>query len=156
MVSRVPSRQRNAPVQRETDHRMLKRLALLLFCGLVLAGGFVYAGVQHFGALRLGYETEKLRLIRDNLEEEQRRLLSTRETAASPGRLERAARQLGLQPLQAAQIAILSFNETASPGDVSSTNSALTAGSSASAKRDHAAIKRDSRSQAREVRRQPK
>lgn len=104
MVRRIPSTQRNAPVVRERDPWALVRLALLLMCGLVLAGGFVYAGVQHFAALRFGYQTENQRSIREEETELQRRLLLEREAAASPARLERAARQLGMQPIQAAQI----------------------------------------------------
>ena len=104
MVRRVPSKRRNAVVLRERDRDALKRLGLLLACGLVIACGFVYAGGQHFAALKLGYQTEKLRTIRDELTEEQHRLLLEREAAASPLRLERAARRLGMQPLQAAQI----------------------------------------------------
>jgi len=104
MVRRIPSTQRNAPVIRERDPRALVRLALLLLCGLALAGGFVYAGVQHFAALKLGYRTENQRKIREEQTEQQRRLLLQREAAASPARLERAARQLGMQPIQAAQI----------------------------------------------------
>jgi cell division protein FtsL len=116
MVRRVPSKQRNVIVQREPEQGALKILALLLMCGLVLAGGFVYAGGQHFGALSLGYKTEKLRKSRDELAEQQRRLLSEREAAASPGRLERAARQIGLQPMQAAQINPLkSFSGSVAP-----------------------------------------
>lgn len=104
MVRRIPSRQRNAAVARERDQGLQVRLGLLLVCSLALAGGFVYAGVQHFAALRLGYETENLRRVRDQLAEDQRRFLLEREAAASPARLERAARQLGMQPLQSAQI----------------------------------------------------
>ena len=104
MERRVPSKQRNAVVLRERDRDALKRLGLLLACGLVIACGFVYAGGQHFAALRLGYQTEKLRSVRVELTEEQHRLLLEREAAASPLRLERAARRLGMQPLQAAQI----------------------------------------------------
>jgi hypothetical protein len=59
MVRRVPSKQRNVVVRREPERGALNRLALLLICGLVLASGFVYAGGQHFGALNLGYKTEK-------------------------------------------------------------------------------------------------
>jgi cell division protein FtsL len=103
-MRRVPSRYRNTPVVREREQGALVRLALILGCGLILAGGFVYAGIQHFGALRLGYQTEKLRAQLDNAREEQRRLMLAREAAASPARLERAARQLGMQPLQASQI----------------------------------------------------
>lgn len=104
MIRRVPSRQRNAPVARERDQDALLRLGLLLLCGLTLAGGFVYAGVQHFAALRIGYQTENLRRVRDQLAEDQRRYLLEREAAASPARLERAARQIGMQAVQPAQI----------------------------------------------------
>lgn len=104
MLRRIPSRQRNAPVVRERDRGMLGRLAMLLFCGLILAGGFVYAGVQHFAALKIGYETENLRKIRNALVEEQHRFQLEHDAAVSPARLEQAARQLGMQPMQAAQI----------------------------------------------------
>ncbi len=104
MVRRIPSRQRNARIARERDRGAILRLGMLLLCGLTLAGGFVYAGGQHFGALRLGYETENLRKVRNELAAEQQRFLLEREAAASPARLERAARQLGMQPMQAAQI----------------------------------------------------
>jgi cell division protein FtsL len=77
---------------------------LLLFCGLGLASGFVYAGRQHFAALKYGYETENLRRERDQLVDQQRRLLLEREEAASPIRLERAAKQLGMQALHPGQI----------------------------------------------------
>ena len=103
-MRRVPSRHRNAPIVRERDRGALKRFSFLLACGLVLAGGFVYAGGQHFAALRLGYQTEKLRNALSEARENQRRLAAQKEIAASPARLERAARQLGMQPMQPAQI----------------------------------------------------
>jgi cell division protein FtsL len=91
-------------VARERDRGAFLRLGLLFLCGLTLAGGFVYAGVQHFAALKLGYETQNLRKVRDSLAEDNRRFLLEREAMASPVRLERAARQLGMQPMQASQI----------------------------------------------------
>src|SRR5205807_9252010 len=103
-MRRVPSKHRNRLAPRQKEQGALSRLALLLLCGLVLASGFVYAGVQHFGALRLGYETEKLRGDLDKAQEEQKRLLMAREAAVSPIRLEQAARQLGMQPMMPAQI----------------------------------------------------
>jgi len=103
-MRRVPSKHRNAPVVRQRDRGAVKRFLVLLACGLVLAGGFVYAGGQHFAALRLGYQTEKLRNALTAARKEQRRLTVEKEIAASPARLERAARQLGMQPMQAAQI----------------------------------------------------
>ena len=105
-MKRVPPAQRNSAVRRERDPRSLSRLASLLFCGLVLAGGFVFAATQHFAAVRYGYESEKLRCERVRLLEEQRRLLLERERAASPARLEAAARELGLQPVRPEQLLV--------------------------------------------------
>lgn len=104
MIRRVPSKQRNTLVKRERDPRALTRLALLMFGGLFLAGGFIYAGGRHFAALKLGYETERLRNALNAAREDQRRLTLEREAAASPARLELAARKLGMQPMQPAQI----------------------------------------------------
>ncbi len=104
MVRRVPSKHKNARVTREYDRDALTRLSLLLVCGLVLAGGFIYAGGRHFASLRLGYQSQKLRAELENQKEEQRRLILERESASSPVRLERAARQLGMQPMVASQV----------------------------------------------------
>ena len=104
MVRRLPSKQQNANVVRAADRTAQTRLALLLLCGLVLAGGFLYACGLHFAALRYGYQTESLRREREQLLQEQRRFLLEREEAASPARLERAARQLGMQPMQPGQM----------------------------------------------------
>jgi hypothetical protein len=104
MIRRIPSKQRNALIAREPEPDVFLRLGLLLVCGLALSGGFVYAGRQHFAALKYGYETENLRRERDQLVEAQRRFLVEREEAASPMRLERAAREIGMQPLQPAQV----------------------------------------------------
>ena len=104
MIRRVPAKHRNARIAREKDTEAFLRLGLLLVVGLGLACGFVYAGRQHFVALRYGYETETLRRERDQLSDQQRRLILQREEAASPVKLEQAAKRLGMQPLQAAQI----------------------------------------------------
>jgi cell division protein FtsL len=104
MVRRVPLKHRNARVARDYDRDAVSRLVLLLVCGLVLTGGFVYAGGRHFAALRIGYQTQKLRAELESAREEQRRLTLAREAAASPVRLERAARQLGMQPMLASQV----------------------------------------------------
>ena len=108
MARRVPQRQRvrqrHVRIDREKRNEVFIRLGLLLFCGLGLASGFVYAGRQHFTSLNYGYKTQELRRERDRLAEEQRRYLLQREAAASPIHLEQAAKRLGMQPLQAAQI----------------------------------------------------
>ena len=115
MVRRLPSKQRNALVTQPADRTAQSRLALLLLCGLVLAGGFLYAGGLHFAALRYGYQTETLRREREHLIEEQRRFLLEREAVASPARLERAARQLGMQSMQPGQMDPLRAARTRSP-----------------------------------------
>ena len=103
-MKRVPSKQRNFVIHRERDRAALKRLALMLLCGLVLAGGFVYAAGQHFSALQFGYEGEKLRAEKAKLLDQQHRLLLEREVAATPARLESAAIGLGMRAVQSAQI----------------------------------------------------
>jgi hypothetical protein len=115
MVRRLPARRRNALKAQRSDRTAQTRLALLLLCGLVLAGGFLYAGGLHFAALRYGYQTETLRREREHLLEEQRRFLLEREEAASPARLERAARQLGMQPIQPGQMDPLRAARNRSP-----------------------------------------
>jgi len=81
---------------------------LLLFCGVVLACGFVLAAKQHFAAVQYGYQNESLRHERQKLQEERRRLLLEKEQASSPARLEPAARQLGLKPATSGQIGSVS------------------------------------------------
>ena len=66
-MKRFPEHQLNAKVRRSRDTAALSRLALLLVCGLVLAGGFVFAAKQHFAAVLFGYENESLRTVRKRL-----------------------------------------------------------------------------------------
>lgn len=105
-MRRLPLNQTNYFVHRERDMRALSRLALLLFSGLLLTGGFIFAAGQHFAAVQYGYESEKLRHEREQLVEKQRRLLLEREEASSLVRLETEARKLGLQPVAPSQIEI--------------------------------------------------
>jgi cell division protein FtsL len=111
-MRRLPAHQLNYTIRRERDWPALRRLALLLVCGLMLAGGFVYAAGQHFAAVSYGYQTETLRREQAQLLEEEQRLLLEREQLVSPARLESEARGIGLQPVQAAQLGTLS-NATA-------------------------------------------
>jgi cell division protein FtsL len=104
-MKREPLNHPNFTIFRERDSRAMSRLALLLLSGLILAGGFIFAAGQHFAAVRFGYEGEKLRRDRDQLVEQQRRLMLAREEASSPSRLEDEARKLGLQPVAASQVA---------------------------------------------------
>ena len=104
-MTRVPSKQRNSKIHRDRDVRALSRLALLLFCGLILASGFVFAAQQHFAAVQYGYKSEGLRSERERLLAEQQYLRAQKERAVAPARLELQARELGLKPLLASQVA---------------------------------------------------
>ena len=103
-MKRFPEHQLNTKVRRSRDVTALSRLALLLFCGLVLAGGFVFAAKQHFAAVQYGYQNESLRTERKKLREENQRLALERERATAPDKLEPAARKLGLKPARPGQI----------------------------------------------------
>ena len=103
-MKRVPSKQRNSRIQRDRDVRALSRLALLLFSGLILAGGFVFAARQHFTAIDYGYKSEGLRRERARLLEEKQQLMLKREQAFAPARLALEARELGLKPIEASQL----------------------------------------------------
>jgi hypothetical protein len=105
-MKRLPPNQTKNAVRVERDRKTLSRLVVLSLSGFFLASGFVFAAQQHFAAVRFGYDSEELRNEHVRLLEEQRRLLLMREQASSPARLEAAARELGLQPLQASQIAV--------------------------------------------------
>lgn len=103
-MKRFPEFQPNAKVRRARDTTALSRLALLLFSGLILAGGFVFAAKQHFAAVQFGYQSEELRAERKKLMEENDRLKLERDRAIAPDKLEPAARRLGLKPATPGQI----------------------------------------------------
>jgi hypothetical protein len=77
---------------------------LLLASCLLLAGGFIYAVRLRILAVDYGYKTEALRREREQLLDEQQRLLLALEESSSPAQLEQAGRGLGMQPARAAQI----------------------------------------------------
>jgi cell division protein FtsL len=110
-MQRLPLRQLNTRVHRELDLRELSRLLMLLGCGFLLAGGFVFAARQHFAAVQFGYQSESLRHEQQQLLAEQQRLLLEKEQVSSPARLESAALQLGLKPLKARQVGTQRANE---------------------------------------------
>jgi len=111
---RVPAEHRNTQIHRERDMRALSRLAMLLFCGLVLAGGFVFAAQQHFAAVKYGYTSEELRQERERLLREQQQLMLLKEQASAPARLETAARALGLRPMRSTQVGMSHHARTSS------------------------------------------
>ena len=103
-MKRVPRQHRDKGVRRERDGRALRRQIVLLACGLTAACGFVLAVGQHYAAVRYGYEGERLREERKRLLAERDRLLMELSAAESPVTLERAAREIGMQPARASQM----------------------------------------------------
>lgn len=106
-MRRVPQQHLNLYIRRERDRRAFGRQVLLLLCGVVLAGGFVVAVGQHFAAVQYGYKSEEMRRERAHLLEEQQRLLLELDKASAPAALERAAREIGMQPTRATQLGMM-------------------------------------------------
>jgi cell division protein FtsL len=127
-MRRVPQTQRNSRVRRQRDVLALSRLVLLLFCGVVLASGFVFAAKQHFAAVQYGYQSENLRREKEQLLEERRRLLLEKDRASSPARLEPAARRLGLKAATSGQVGTIKAKETPSEKSQASGNHAVSRG----------------------------
>jgi uncharacterized protein HemX len=103
-MRRVPQQYPNPHVRRERDPRAARRQKLLLLGCLALACGFIYAVRQQVSAVDYGYKTEALRREREQLLDEQKKLLLAVEESSSPARLEEVGRELGLQPARATQI----------------------------------------------------
>jgi cell division protein FtsL len=103
-MRRVPQQHPNPHVRRVRDPRASRRQMFLLASCLVVAAGFIYAVRQQIMAVEYGYKTESLRREREQLLDEQRRLLLALQESSSPAQLEQAARELGMQPAHAAQI----------------------------------------------------
>jgi len=106
-MRRIPPQRPTSIVHREHDRQTLVRLMIVLLCGLALAGGFVRATAQHVSAIRYGYRSEELRRERARLLEQQHQLHLALNEVASPVNLERAARDIGLEPARAAQLRIV-------------------------------------------------
>jgi hypothetical protein len=103
-MRRLPQQYPNPHVRRQRDPRAARRQAILLAGCLVLACGFIYAVRQQILAVDYGYKTEALRREREELLDEQHRLLLAVEESSSPAKLEEAGRGLGMQPARASQI----------------------------------------------------
>ncbi|GAC1446602.1 MAG: hypothetical protein NVSMB56_06840 [Pyrinomonadaceae bacterium] len=101
---RVAPPQRNSRVMRERDNRIFAGQLFLLVCGAALACGFVYAAGQKFAAVRYGYRHEALRQEQERLLAERKKLTLELDKAVSPLRLEKAAKNAGLDVVSAAQI----------------------------------------------------
>src|SRR6267142_2561570 len=112
-MKRHPPDHANRKIHRERDLSALSRLSLLLFFGLALTGGFLFAARQHFAAIKYGYQSEELRREQQRLQAEQRRSLLEKTT----GEMKRSQRRLIARPPRCAANAsdLLSVNRAPLP-----------------------------------------
>lgn len=129
----LPRNYPNAGIRRDRDPRAARRRTWLLAGCLLLAAGFVFAVRQQIVAVEIGYRTEALKRERERLIEERRRLLLELEANSSPAHLERAAREIGMQPTRAVQIVTARHGDEAAADDEQRARSFVGAGVAASA-----------------------
>jgi hypothetical protein len=87
----------NVPVVRPVSSRVMGWLAAIGVAGALLSCGFIISARQHFEAISVGYESEKLRQQSAQLEERLRQLELDYARASSPVEIERRAHKLGLE-----------------------------------------------------------
>src|SRR5579864_696892 len=81
--------------------REMRQFGVALGCLFLLVMTYTY---QHFKAIEYGYKVESLRMQRDGLLEENRALRLEEASLRSPDRIDRLARDFGMQPPQAGQV----------------------------------------------------
>lgn len=106
-----------------SEHRFRECFRLVALCGLLAAGGLLYAW-QHFRCLELGYQLEELKAQRAQLGELNQQLKLEAAALRSPMRIDAIARrQLGLTvplpgqvaPVEAPGDAVLAQAQTNRP-----------------------------------------
>lgn len=95
-------------IQRQRDPIPWRYCFLTVICGLILVTGFFFAARQHFSAIELGIQNAKLRQQKDELENIQRQLNVTKETALSPVAIKKAAKKIGLQDFASSGMQVVS------------------------------------------------
>jgi len=81
--------------------REMKQFGMALGCLFLLVMSYAF---QHFKAIEYGYNIETLKAQRDGYVEMNRALRLEEATLRNPDRIEKIARQFGLQPLEAGQV----------------------------------------------------
>ena len=81
--------------------RELRQFGIALSCLFVLVMAYAF---QHFKAIEYGYKIEAMKSQRDGLVEDNRALSLEEASLRSPERIDRIARELGLQSPQAGQV----------------------------------------------------
>ena len=81
--------------------REMRQFGIALGCLFMLVMTYTW---QHFKAIEYGYKVESLRAQRDNLLEVNRALRLEDAALRSPERIDRLAREMGMQPPRAGQV----------------------------------------------------
>jgi len=81
--------------------REMKQFGIALSCLFLLVMTYTW---QHFKAIEYGYRVESLKTQRDSLLELNRALRLEEASLSSPERIDRLAREYGMQPPQAGQV----------------------------------------------------
>jgi cell division protein FtsL len=90
----------------------MRQFGVALCCLFLLV--MTYA-LQHFKAIEYGYKIESLRSQRDSIAEMNRSLQLEEATLRNPERIDKIARDLGLQSPQAGQVIRLDSNSSDGP-----------------------------------------
>ncbi|MEW6730672.1 MAG: hypothetical protein AB1489_04980 [Acidobacteriota bacterium] len=88
---------KNTPVRRRHNQTRPWWLYISIVLGFTIAYGFIMAARYHFNAVELGYQTEELKRQRAKLEQCQRKLELELARRTAPQRLDKRARQQGLE-----------------------------------------------------------
>ena len=94
-------------VEDPTRGREMKQFGIALAGLFLLVMGFAW---QHYMAIEYGYKIEALRNQRDGLTEMNRALRLEEASLRDPGRIDKLAREMGLQSPQAGQVIHLDAN----------------------------------------------
>jgi len=81
--------------------REMRQFGVALGCLFLLVMTYTW---QHFKAIEYGYKVEALKTQRDSLLEVNRALRLEEASLSSPERIDKLAREYGMQPLQAGQV----------------------------------------------------
>ncbi|HZP16680.1 MAG TPA: cell division protein FtsL [Terriglobales bacterium] len=95
--------------------REMKQFGMALACLFLFVMAYAF---QHFKAIEYGYRIESLKSQRDNLVEMNRVLALEEASLRDPERIDRMARELGLQSPQAGQVVRMDAGAAESPGAV--------------------------------------
>lgn len=108
----LPKIKSTPKIKRERDPLPWRYCLLTLICGVLLVGGFFFAGRQHFSSIEFGIKNSKLKKQLEEIEAEKRRLILEKEIALTPSEIKKAAKKLGLTEITAANIEAYQPNQS--------------------------------------------